>query len=176
MQDSDKDTDKNSGVPLVEAARRLGLTVDGVRKRIQRGTITAYKREDRWFIVLDGNKDSSADAEADDGKEDEDSGQDGSKDTTNTVSTIAVTALSEALAALRGEMTDREAFLRAQLETRDREISELHVLLQNTQRLLPFGSEQETDTRNGATKPLHRDPESAQQGFWVRLFGLHSDR
>jgi len=94
MRDSDKDTDKDSAVPLVEAARRLGLTVDGVRKRIQRGTITAYKRDERWFIVLDDNKDRSVDTEADDGKDDKDSGQDGNKETTSTVSTIAVTALS----------------------------------------------------------------------------------
>jgi hypothetical protein len=42
-------------VPLIEAAQRLGVSVDAIRRRIRRGTITAEKREDRWFVeVPDG--------------------------------------------------------------------------------------------------------------------------
>jgi len=39
-------------VPIGEAAERLGLNVDAVRKRIKRGTLPAYKEDDRWFVVL----------------------------------------------------------------------------------------------------------------------------
>jgi hypothetical protein len=45
------------GIPIGEAAGRLGLNVDAVRKRIRRGTLPAYKRDDRWYVVLDGVQD-----------------------------------------------------------------------------------------------------------------------
>ncbi len=84
----------------------------------------------------------------------------------------AITALSDEItflrsqliereSSLRAEMTERESFLRTQLTTRDREIQELHVLMQSTQRLLSAGSGQETEARSDA--PLER-------GFWQRLF------
>jgi hypothetical protein len=41
-----------NGVPLREAAARLGLSVDAVRMRIKRKTIHAYKVSDRWYVVL----------------------------------------------------------------------------------------------------------------------------
>ncbi|GAC1395203.1 MAG: hypothetical protein NVSMB65_14210 [Chloroflexota bacterium] len=40
------------GVPIGEAAERLGLNVDAVRKRIKRGTLPAYKEGERWYVVL----------------------------------------------------------------------------------------------------------------------------
>jgi hypothetical protein len=39
-------------LPLPEAARRLGLSSVAVRKRAQRGTLTAEKVRGQWFIVL----------------------------------------------------------------------------------------------------------------------------
>jgi len=37
-------------LPLSEAASRLGISVDAVRKKIRRGTITATKRDGRWYV------------------------------------------------------------------------------------------------------------------------------
>lgn len=37
-------------VPLIEAAKRRGVSVDAIRRRIQRGTIPAEKRGDRWYV------------------------------------------------------------------------------------------------------------------------------
>ena len=34
------------------AAARLGITVEGVRKRIQRGQLRAHKQDGRWYVVL----------------------------------------------------------------------------------------------------------------------------
>ena len=42
------------GVPIAEAAERLGLGVELLRKRAQRGTLPAYKVDGKWFVVLDG--------------------------------------------------------------------------------------------------------------------------
>jgi excisionase family DNA binding protein len=42
------------GIPLSEAAERLGVSTDVVRKRVKRGTMPAYKGDDgRWYAVLD---------------------------------------------------------------------------------------------------------------------------
>ena len=38
-------------VPIAEAAARLGITVDAVRKRIQRGTLTGQKTDTGWTVV-----------------------------------------------------------------------------------------------------------------------------
>ncbi len=38
-------------VPVAEAAARLGITVDAVRKRIQRGKLTGQKTDTGWTVV-----------------------------------------------------------------------------------------------------------------------------
>ncbi len=38
-------------VPIAEAAARLGITVDAVRKRIQRGKLTGHKTDNGWTVV-----------------------------------------------------------------------------------------------------------------------------
>ncbi len=38
-------------VPIAEAAARLGITVDAVRKRIQRGKLTGQKTDTGWTVV-----------------------------------------------------------------------------------------------------------------------------
>ena len=45
---------RGQGVPIGEAAQQLGLNVDAVRKRIKRGTLPAYKEDERWYVALDG--------------------------------------------------------------------------------------------------------------------------
>ena len=38
-------------VPIAEAATRLGISVDAVRKRIQRGKLTGHKTDQGWTVV-----------------------------------------------------------------------------------------------------------------------------
>jgi hypothetical protein len=38
-------------VPIAEAAARLGITVDAVRKRIQRGKLDGHKTDNGWVVV-----------------------------------------------------------------------------------------------------------------------------
>jgi len=38
-------------VPIAEAAARLGVTIDAVRKRIQRGKMVGHKTDNGWVVV-----------------------------------------------------------------------------------------------------------------------------
>jgi hypothetical protein len=48
----------DGGVPIGEAAARLGIATAAVRKRIARGSIPAYKRDGRWLVILPGVPDA----------------------------------------------------------------------------------------------------------------------
>jgi hypothetical protein len=39
-------------MPIADAAKHLGLTVEMLRKRAQRGTLPAYKVDGRWYIIV----------------------------------------------------------------------------------------------------------------------------
>lgn len=41
------------GLAVGQAASRLGISTDAVRKRIRRGTLRAYKLDGDWRVVLD---------------------------------------------------------------------------------------------------------------------------
>lgn len=46
--------ERHDGVPIGDAAKKLGLSTAATRKRIQRGTLEAYKGDDGlWYVVLD---------------------------------------------------------------------------------------------------------------------------
>ena len=49
----DMPDNRMSGLTLQEAARRLGITPEGVRKRLQRGQIKGYRAAGRWHVLLD---------------------------------------------------------------------------------------------------------------------------
>src|ERR687896_237928 len=40
-------------VSLREAAQRLGISSEAIRKRIMRGTLRGHKRGRQWFVTLD---------------------------------------------------------------------------------------------------------------------------
>jgi hypothetical protein len=48
-----------SGMPIADAAKHLGVTVEMLRKRAQRGTLPAYKVDGRWFIVVSEHDDQA---------------------------------------------------------------------------------------------------------------------
>jgi hypothetical protein len=56
--------DGRQGIPLSEAAERLGVSTDVVRKRVKRGAMPASIGDDgRWYAVLDaldGREDQTA--------------------------------------------------------------------------------------------------------------------
>ena len=94
-----------TGIPIAEAAAQLGLSVDAVRKRIRRGTLTAYKVDAEWRVVLPDRPGRGQDVVP---NAVQDAGQDNVQDAST----------QELLAALRDEVT----FLRRELEARAGEL------------------------------------------------------
>lgn len=98
-------------VTIQEAARRLGVKDDAIRKRIQRGSLESEKDADgRVYVYLDATQDNSHDAYKDTTRY---SSQDGvSKDT----------AKDESYAAVVDTLQDQVQYLRGLIVTRDREL------------------------------------------------------
>jgi excisionase family DNA binding protein len=67
--DGDQDTTQDR-VTIQEAARRLGVKEDAIRKRIQRGTLPHEKTaEGRVFVWVDAAQDTTEDAYQDTGRD-----------------------------------------------------------------------------------------------------------
>jgi hypothetical protein len=49
---------QHTGIPLSEAALRLGIAVEAVRKRIRRGSLDAVKVDGRWHVLLPDGPDN----------------------------------------------------------------------------------------------------------------------
>ena len=100
-------------VTIQEAARRLGVKDDAIRKRIQRGTLEHDKNPDgRVYVYMDASKDGSADISRD-------STQYSSKDESHPPPQDTSYATAELVDALH----DQIAHLRGVIETRDRELA-----------------------------------------------------
>ena len=104
------DNSPDNSLDIVEAATRLGLSTETVRKRLQRGKLKGFKTpEGVWRVVL-----PAPDSPDKQPGQSPDSSLDGS-------------------AALVTALRDEVAFLRGQLQARDEEIRRAHVLLQQAQ-------------------------------------------
>jgi excisionase family DNA binding protein len=131
-------------VPIVEAAHRLGISVDTVRRRIQRGELKGEKQAGAhghiWLIELEdepGHSRGSADRLA---------GAAQGNQACTAGCQAEINRLEDTIAILR----ERFAVQDAELEARRREVQELHVLLQTAQAL-----------------PAPRE----SRPWWRRLFG-----
>lgn len=119
MSDRDKRLDivldsVQDSLDIGEAAARLGLSQDTVRKRLQRGKIKGFKAADgAWRVVLDRPDTPGQQPGHCPGQTGQTPGQPNE-------------ALVEAL-------RDEIRFLRVQLTARDEEIRRAHVLLQQSQ-------------------------------------------
>lgn len=125
IQDNIPDTMEAAGLDIANAAARLGLSTETVRKRLQRGRLKGFKGTDgAWRVILPAQDQPG---QSQDSKQD--AIPDGSQDKSG-----------QLVAALKDEI----AFLRSQLQARDEEIRRAHVLIQQAQKqptpLLPSES------------------------------------
>jgi excisionase family DNA binding protein len=156
--DGDRDTTQDR-VTIQEAARRLGVKEDAIRKRIQRGTLPHEKTEEgRVFVWLEAAKDTAQDAYQD-------------------------TSSSSATDALVEELRDQVRFLREELARKDA------IMLNMTEALealeAPRSEAQTPEDASASThSPGSRDATNAGGGlqtatgrpeerrsWWRRVFG-----
>lgn len=157
-----------ANLTIAEAAVRLGITKEALRTRVRRRQIESFKDTDgQWRVVVPD--DAPPDAS--------DPGHDGGADTARTGHGYNADAVI--------------AILREQLAEKDRQIRELHVLLQTekqmTQRLLEAGTAPEATespvrvqdekvsvesekTVSGASGEASA-PSAKRRGLLARLFG-----
>ena len=144
-------------VTIQEAAQRLGVKEDAIRKRIQRGTLRHEKtQEGRVFVWLDAAPDATQDAA-------QDTYRDASQD-------ALLSAKDETITALREQL--------AQANERDRENRRIIAAL--TARIPAIEAPQEA---SGAADTVEEEPERAeprpdapgaqvgvQRPWWRRMF------
>ncbi len=157
MDNSEKSLDR---VTIPEAARRLGIKEESVRKRLTRGALMSDKDEDgRVYVYLDMSKDATAAREGE-GDTYEDKYRDEHRD--------------ELIEAYR----DQIAFLREELQRKDA------ILMSLTQRIpeLEAPERQESDeeparaSAEGARGSEHHgdqgEPQTgSERPWWRRVFG-----
>ena len=109
-------------VTIAEAAKRLGMSIDSIRRRIAKEELKARKvpspHGEIYLIELPDDVPAASAVAEDKDKEE---------------NPVALEAMRKTIAILESE-----------LEARRREVQELHVLLQQAQKQLPAGKTEET--------------------------------
>ena len=122
-------------VSLPEAARRLNVSEDTIRRRIHKSELVASQEPTaqgfKWLVEVPEGISAATTATPDTTTASRD-GADTARQGDVRVAT-APDAIADTTAALR----DLVGVIKAQLEMKDRQISELHVLLQQAQKALP---------------------------------------
>lgn len=156
-------------VTVQEAARRLGVKDDAIRKRIQRGTLRSEKdlEDGRVYVYLDATQDAAQDTTYDTAQDTtyvaaEDAAQDG-----------LVDELRDRVASLE-RMLDQERDART--EERRRHDTLMATLMQRIPELEAPES-RENATENGAgSKPYENSngaaKEHGKRSWWREFFGL----
>ncbi len=149
---------------VAEAAERLGVTQDAVRKRMARGTIRHVREDGRLYVYLDTFERAS--------KTVQDEGQ---ADASNTVQDVGqdryIAALEDQVQFLRRELERKDAIL---LRLTER-IPELEAVQEprgapETAREASEGASPHPDTP-GAQTGAQEPEETARRPWWIRWFG-----
>jgi excisionase family DNA binding protein len=164
-------------VTVQEAARRLGVKDDAIRKRIQRRTLRSEKdpEDGRVYVYLDTAQDTAQDA-AHDGTYD--ATQDTTYDTAEDASRDAVVLVEEMkdrIASLE-RMLDEER--EARTEERRRHDTLMATLMQRIPELEAPSEERDAPEpalprSDGGTAPEH-SPEPTQRRSWLYRFLLRT--
>jgi hypothetical protein len=127
-------------LPIVEAAQRLGIHPETLRRRIRRGEVKAHQERtphgDVWIVeveVAEQMQKTSNQGQA---------GQDGTVDNRVYLNGDSgeIRTLREMVDLLKDELEARDRQTESwkqQLEAKDQQIKELHILLQQAQAALP---------------------------------------
>ncbi len=146
----DKDT---QGVPLAEAAARLGISEELVRKRIYRKKLKGYKVDGRWHVVLNGQDQRHA------------TPQDSRQDPSGQVQDRQDSFARELIDSQKTEIE----FLRSELSARTEELRRKdHIIAALTDTLKQRLPELEPGT---PATPSPRQSTQQERSWWQRFFG-----
>ncbi len=165
-------------VTIQEAAYRLGIKDDGVRKRIQRGTIDYEKNEDgRVYVFLDKTQDVSQPLSHDDvhhptGSLSKDNLRDESKDKT-------INVLEDQIQYLKGLIETRDRELEVRNEELKRKDTIIMSLTQRVPELSPASSPEDLESYDGgvgssgvADEKIARESQTVlKRSWWHKLIG-----
>jgi DNA-directed RNA polymerase specialized sigma24 family protein len=134
-------------VTIAEAAKRLGMSIDSIRRRIAKEELKAHKVPSPHgeIYMIELPDDIAAPPAAED-KDKEDN-------------PVALEAMRKTIAILENE-----------LEARRREVQELHVLLQQAQKQLPPGKTEEKPAETV------KEEAPKKVSWWQRMFGGKRDQ
>jgi excisionase family DNA binding protein len=138
-------------VTMTEAARRLGVSTDTIKRRLRRGELKGCKRPRpqgfAWLIELEAEVENGNCTRA---------ATHARTDASTGASAGASDHLEDFIASLQSQVAAQQAQLVAkdhQIEIKDRQIEQLHVLLQQAQAALPAAR----DNRSWWHKLWHRN-------------------
>jgi hypothetical protein len=153
LQDAVQDTELVR-LEIPEAAIQLGITPDGVRKRIRRGQLAAVKQDGRWYVVLDQSRKTGQDQSSGQAQDSPETGE------TDHPSTLKLVATLE----------EEVSFLRGELARRADETQQLRVIIaQLTERVprrIEAPTSQQTDETSEKTSVVENTPQGAPQRPW----------
>ncbi len=146
-------------VTVQEAARRLGVKDDAIRKRIQRGTLRSEKdlEDGRVYVYLD-------------------TAQDAAYDTTEDVSQAAVVLVEE----MRGRIASLERMLDQEREARTEERRRHDTLMATLMQRLPELEPPRASPEPHGPETVAEEPEGTddretgvqRRSWWRRFFGF----
>jgi hypothetical protein len=131
-------------LPIVEAAQRLGIHPETLRRRIRRGEVKAHQKRtphgDVWMVEVELT------GQVPETSNQDQAGQDGVADSRANLNRDSgeVRTLREMVALLKDELEARDGQMESwkqQLGAKDKQIEQLHVLLQQAQSALPAPKE-----------------------------------
>ena len=136
------------GIPIAEAARRLGMSPDAVRMRIHRKRLTGYKVAGSWFVVLPEANSERTSANTFEGSANERTAAPPDPD--------MVALLERQIAILERELAQRNAELEARRESE----RELRILLAEQGRTVAELARRLPELSSGASEATepHENP------------------
>ncbi len=165
-------------VTIQEAARRLGIKEDGVRKRIQRGTLDHEKDPDgRVYVFLDQTHDTS---QYESSHRSKDFSQNLAKDKVQDVSEdMLVETLQDQIRYLRDIIETRDRELESRTDELKRKDTIIMSLAQRVPELTSTSSQEDPRDHDGLVRSSKTDEdvmakgstEATKRRWWSRLFG-----
>jgi len=172
-------------VSVADAAKRLGISKEATRKRLDRGTLQGVKRGRQWLVYL-SDAEILQDATRDTEEMPQEAVQDGIRMPADTIADIKLAAAQETIARLAADVDYLRQTLDTEMEARRRadhlvaglmerlpELSAtVNTPVDTPQELTPVPQSPDADTRAAEPlKPVSDTLALGWRGWWRRMTG-----